>query len=117
MKKYLVGLFAVFVLGIYAWAAYNEPPASSQSKIQFTDKSSSGYPDVIQYPRGTITQSGGIFTLEVVVSTNTAPRTNITPTHIGQLILDVAANDLCVATGTTVTSWAQVKSTGTPCAH
>lgn len=117
MKKYFITFAVVLGLGVYAFSAYNTPPASSQKKIQFTDTVMSGYPDAVQMPSNSLTNSNGVFTMVIVPVANAAPRTNLTPNGVGQLVFDSTSNVLCIATGTVKTSWALVTATGTACSH
>jgi hypothetical protein len=48
---------------------------------------------------------------------NAAPRTNLTPQVAGTLVWNSADAQLCVSTGTTVTSWVQVSDGSTACSH
>lgn len=46
---------------------------------------------------------------------NAAPRTNVTPAFIGQLIFNTTQNEYCISTGTAVSQWANIGSTTTAC--
>ena len=50
---------------------------------------------------------------------NAAPRTNVTPTVVGQLILNTGAtpDEVCFSTGTTASTWTQIRTSNTPCAN
>jgi len=50
---------------------------------------------------------------------NAAPRTNITPTVVGQLILNTGPtpDEICFSTGTTPTTWVQIRSSITACSN
>lgn len=50
---------------------------------------------------------------------STGPRTNVTPTAAGQLIFNSTGVELCVSSGTTITSWVRVSSgtSTTACAN
>ena len=48
-----------------------------------------------------------------------APRTNVTPTVVGQLILNTGAtpDEVCFSTGTTASTWVQIRTANTACAN
>jgi hypothetical protein len=46
-----------------------------------------------------------------------APRTNLTPLSAGTLVWNSADNQLCISTGTTVSTWVQVADGTTACSH
>ena len=48
---------------------------------------------------------------------DSAPRTNITPTVAGQLIYNSADKEVCFSTGTAATTWVQIRSASTACTH
>lgn len=55
----------------------------------------------------------------LTIPQNAAPRTNVTPTSIGQLILNTtpAPSQLCYSTGTIPSSWVQVADGITACSN
>ena len=61
---------------------------------------------------GSLTTTGTIGLLS-----NAAPRTNITPVAVGALIWDSAGSVVCMATGTTKTSWTLITASNTACPH
>jgi hypothetical protein len=59
----------------------------------------------------------GFFATGLGIPSNAAPRTNVTPARAGMLIFNSAGGEVCVSTGTLVSTWAKLSSPGTACAN
>jgi hypothetical protein len=101
MRKYIF----YFILGISGLAFSASPPYHiKDSAIQgnFEDI----YNKVDSLNRSTNTEP----------KSDTAPRTNVTPSRAGQTIYNSTDDQICYATGTVKSSWCYQNKT-TPCSH
>jgi hypothetical protein len=58
-----------------------------------------------------------IYGAQFVIGSNAAPRTNVTPVSAGVLIFNSAGVELCMSTGTTVSTWVKVATPTVACAN
>lgn len=67
----------------------------------------------------TLTSNSGTFNSILVIPSNAAPRTNVTPTSIGQLIRNTGTDpdEICFSTGTTLPTWVLIRSANTACSN
>lgn len=66
---------------------------------------------------GSVTASTVTVSSRFGLPSNAAPRTNVTPSAAGQLIFNTTQSEICVSSGTVVTSWVKAASTTTACGN
>lgn len=102
-------------VGMYFQAAENWSSTANGTKILFKTT-----PLTTAVPATALTIAGGEVTIGTSLFTlpsNAAPKTNVTPTAVGQLIYNSTANQLCVSTGTALNTWVQVADGTTACSN
>jgi hypothetical protein len=57
------------------------------------------------------------YVAQYVIGSNSAPRTNVTPVAAGVLIYNSAGAELCMSTGTLVSTWVKVSSPTAACSN
>ncbi|RTL20764.1 MAG: hypothetical protein EKK55_17415 [Rhodocyclaceae bacterium] len=133
MKKWLFGLFSGILVASVVYAASGTiqtwtGKGSRRGTVEMELVSPSVGSAANLVPGTNNANSLGTLTLQwkdvfvagsLTIPQNAAPRTNVTPTSVGQLILNTTPtpDQLCFSTGTAVSTWVQVADGSSACSN